>query len=88
MTEPLLVIAVIACMFAVVWAAGRWGGANLSERIDCPEKHLEVEATFARRLSLFWAPAARTDVVACSAFSEPRQVTCAKVCLRAGSHTL
>jgi hypothetical protein len=70
-----------AALLLMLWLEGRASRAGrgkhyLSRTIECPKKHLMVDATFIQDNKT----GAVDDVVRCTAFDDPERVTCRKYC--------
>ena len=78
----LWVLGAVALMFALVYLMACSSTLRTEEHAMCPVHEREVDITFERRFSALWGPGEKSDVLACSAFDVPDQVTCDKVCLK------
>ena len=83
MSHPLFVLAFVAAMFLAVWALGRIAGMRSREHVRCPRDQEDFEVDFERHLGADWSPGQRHDVVRCTAFARPEEITCDRACLRA-----
>jgi len=68
-------------LLLMLWLAGRASKAGrgkhyLSRTIECPKKHVRVDATFIQDNQT----GKISDVVRCTAFDDPEKVTCAGQC--------
>ena len=83
MLQSVLVLVAIAVMFAVVYALGRvLIRVQRSEEVHCPVKNEDFIVQSSWTTNTMWEPKDRVDIVRCTAFSNPSQVSCEKHCLR------
>jgi hypothetical protein len=81
MWDTFLAIGAVGLLFIGVFLLGRLVRARVRERIGCPERDREFSVVFERRLNGVWGLGQHSDVLQCTGFPDPTQVTCTKSCL-------
>lgn len=82
MNNPLGVMAFTTAMFVAVYILGRLSRMRARERLQCPERHADVDVDFERDLGPAWGPGRKLEVLRCTAFDQPEHVDCDRACLR------
>jgi hypothetical protein len=82
MDNPLYVMAFITAMFAAIYLLGRLSRMRARGRLQCPERHADVDVDFERAFGPSWGPGRKLEVLRCTAFERPDHVDCDRACLR------